>query len=172
MTKVTNFFNSCNTLDEAKNLFKKLAFELHPDHRQDKQRAHLDFIELMRQFKAFRPTIKREGDEDFNHEAFYNLVKNFDKLKGVLVTFVGSFIWLEDEMPGATKDQKETIKKILLQGYNPPRFAFKRLKWYYSPEGYKQKFRSKKTFEQIKQTWGSKTYKPQREEKQARLQLN
>ena len=164
MTKL-NYFKDCTTLDEAKNLFKKLCFELHPDtSNRDSQN---EFVQMFKEFKQFKPTNNREGDEKFNADAFYSIVKEFEQLNNVLVSFVGSFIWLEDPEghEGSTKEQKEQIKLILLDGYNTPRFAFKRKKWYFSPLGYKQKFRSSKSFDEIKRTWGNKTYKPQEQKK-------
>ena len=169
-TSNIQYFQDCKTIDEAKNLFKKLCFELHPDHNTGPT-AHADFINMRAQYETFKPSEGRERNATDQADALYNIVKQFEPLENVLVSFVGSFIWLEDAPghTGSTKAQKEEIKKILLEGYNAPRFAFKRLKWYYSPEGYKQKFRSKKTFEEIKNTWGSKTYKPQEREQAQRL---
>ena len=157
------YFNDCTTIDEAKNKFKKLCFELHPDHNTGPT-AHADFINMREQYENFKPS---QGSDQA--DALYNIVKRFEVLNNVLISFVGSFIWLEDEEnhEGSTKTQKEEIKKIILQGYNSPRFAFKRKKWYFSPQGYKQKFKSSKTFEELKNTWGSKTYKPQQ-----RIQLS
>jgi DnaJ-class molecular chaperone len=146
-----NYFKECTTIDQAKNIFRKLSFELHPDYNQS-ETAHQDFINMRAQYENFKPS---EADK------LYNTVKKFEGLKGVLISFVGSFIWLEDEdgSEGATKSQKEDIKKIIIDGYNLARFAFNRKKWYYSPEGYRQKFKSSKSFEELKSTWGNKTYK-------------
>jgi len=164
-----NYFNECTTLDDAKNLFKKLCFELHPD--TSGRDSQTEFVKMFAEFKKFKPQTAREEDKEFNADEFYNTVKRFEGLKNVLVTFVGSFIWLEDEPnhDGSTKAQKEDIKKILLDGFNSPRFSRTRAKWFYSPVGYKQKFRSKKSFDEIRQTWGSKSYnvndtKPKRRE--------
>lgn len=164
-----NYFKDCKTQDEAKNLFRKLCLKLHPDQNESPT-ANADFIELRRQYENFRPSEGRERTEADNADNVYNIVRQFEKLEGVLITFVGTFIWLEDAPAffGATRQQKEEIKSILLDGFNPPRFAPKRKKWYYSPQGYKQKFKSNKTFKQLQNTWGSKTYKA-REKEQTNL---
>ena len=156
------YFNDCKTIDEAKNMFKKLCFQLHPDHSESPT-AHADYINMKREYDNFKPIEGRERSASDEGDALYNTVKRFEALTGVLISFVGSFIWLEDERghEGATKAQKEEIKKIIVEGYNLPRFAFKRKMWYLSPEGYKQKFKSSKSFAEIKKTWGSKTYKPE-----------
>jgi len=158
MTKI-QYFIECTTQDEAKNLFKKLCFELHPDHNSSSN-AHGEFVEMMKQYENFTPSTGRERNESDAAAHLYNIVKNFEVLQGVLISFVGSFIWLEDEEAGATKAQKEQIKQILLTGFNKPRYARNRQKWFYSPEGYTQKFKSGKTFDEIKKTWGNATYKP------------
>jgi len=154
------YFTDCTTLDSAKNLFRKLSFKLHPDTSGSDTAQ--EFIKMFKQFKTFKPVAEhaRKDDDKFNHDLFYNIVKQFEGLNNTLISFVGSFIWLEDAEghEGATKEQKEYIKKIIIEGMNRPRFAFKRKKWYYSPEGYKQKFNSRKSFEELKSTWGHKTY--------------
>ena len=151
-----NYFKDCKTIDDAKNLFNKLVFKFHPDTSGYNSQA--EFIAMYKDFKAFKPTLKDSESNDFNAEDFYNLVQSFAHLQDVTITFVGSFIWIEDFIEGATKAQKESIKAIKIEGYNPARFAFKRLKWYFSPLDYSQKFKSKKTFEQIKSTYGAKTF--------------
>ena len=153
-----SFFTNCFTIDEAKNLFKKLVFELHPD--TSGRDSQSEFIKMFTEFKQFRPSApsNNESDQNFNAEAFYNIVQNFNGLQDVIITFAGSFIWLEDEKAGATKAQKELIKQIKIDGFNTAKFAFKRLKWYFSPEGYKQNFKSKKSFEDIKNAYGSKQF--------------
>lgn len=158
------YFSDCKTLDEAKTLFRKLTFKLHPDTSgYDSQQ---DFIKMYAQFKAFRPTVKRDSDQGFNAESFYNVIKKFDGLDGIQISFVGSFIWLEDLEPkedyklNATFIQKDLLKAIKIDGFNPVRYASKKQAWFFSPEGYKQKFKSKKNLDQIKNTYGCKTVQP------------
>lgn len=152
------YFTKCNTIDEAKNQFKTLVFELHPD--TSGRDSESEFIKMYAEFKKFKPSAPSTNgiDQDFNAEKFYNTVQSFQGLKDIIITFAGTFIWLEDETEGATKAQKELIKEIKIDGFNTAKFAFKRLKWYFSPEGYKQSFKSKKSFEDIKNTYGSKQF--------------
>lgn len=155
------YFSDCKTLDEAKTLFRKLCVKLHPD--TSGYNSQKDFIKMYAEFKAFRPTVKRDSDEDFNADQFYNIIKKFDGLEGIKISFVGIFIWLEDIEPqdnykeNATFKQKEQLKAIKLDGFNPVRFAKRKQAWFFSPEGYKQKFKSNKNLDQIKDTWGCKT---------------
>lgn len=163
------YFKDCTTVDEAKNLFKALCFELHPDTATGENTAP-EFARMFEEFKQFKPTNNTaEERTSFNGAEFYELIKNFDQLHSIKITFVGSFIWLEDaeDAEGATRAQKDIIKSILIPNFNKPRFSRNRLKWFYSPEGYKQKGRSKRSFNQLKSVYGSQSHT-----QQSRTQLN
>lgn len=156
-----NYFNNCSTIDEAKNLFRQLCKELHPD--TSGRDSQTEFIQMFAEFKKFKPTSQtdqqKEDYTNFDHAEFYDMIKNFDRLEEINISFVGSFIWLEDEKKGATFEQKEVIKGIKLIGYNGARFASVKKSWYYSPEDYQQKSKGTKSLEQIKSTYGCKTFK-------------
>lgn len=162
-----SYFANCQTLDQAKTLFNKLVFELHPDTSGVGNASQAEFIKMYAEFKAFRPTINKDSDKGFDAEKFYNIVKKFDGLQGIKISFVGIFIWLEDieqnedYKQNATFQQKELLKAIKLDGFKPIAFARKKQAWFYSPVDYKQKFKSKKNLEQIKSTWGCKTVQPE-----------
>lgn len=150
------YFNNCNTLDEAKTLFRELSKKLHPDTSGADTASQ--FIAMFKEFKAFKPRQKQDTDENFNADAFYNQIKNFDGLNDIRISFVGSFIWLEDIEHGATYFQREAIKAVKIDGYNPARFASQKKSWYFSPIDYKQKSRSNKSLDDIKNTYGCKTF--------------
>lgn len=146
------------TIEEAKNKFRDLCKMLHPDTSgYDSQN---DFVKMFNEFKAFKPTVttKAEDETVFDADEFYNLLKHFDVLNNVKINFVGTFIWLEDLEPKATYNQREQIKSIVLEGFNTVRFAPVRKLWYFSPEEYKQRKKSKKSFEQIKERWGTTSF--------------
>ena len=154
-----NYFTECKTLDDAKNLFRRLCFSLHPDYNNG---SDSEFIKMHAEFKTVSNKLKfstgYDADKDFNADKFYNIVKSFEHLNDISISFVGSFVWLEDIVTGATYEQKNDIKKICIDGYNNARFARKKIKWYFSPSDYKQKFSSGKTLEQIKSTYGCNSF--------------
>lgn len=157
-----NYFANCQTIDQAKNQFKNLCKKLHPDTSGRDSAA--EFIEMYAQFKKFRPTQQTEQEKEtfhtFNHEQFYDLVKNFDNLENINVSFVGSFVWLEDLIYGATYHQREQIKDINIIGYNKARFASAKKAWYFSPEDYKQKGRTNNSLEELKNKYGCRSFQP------------
>lgn len=153
-----SYFNTCNTIDEAKNLFRQLCKELHPD--TSGKDSGSEFIKMFNEFKTFRPSTGAKEEKTFDASEFYDIVKNFDGLQDIKISFVGSFIWLEDEKPGATYLQRAKIKSVILKGFNGARFASVKKSWYFSPEDYSQKGKGKKSLEQIKSTYGCKVFKP------------
>lgn len=157
------YFKECTTIDEAKNLFRKLSKELHPD--TSGKDTGVEFIKMYKEFESFKPSDNKSG-ETFNAQKFYNTIKKFEGLENIKVSFVGSFIWLEDEVKGATYKQKEALKSINIEGYNTARFHGKKKCWYFSPADYKQKSRSRKSLEEIKNTFGCESFKTKQ-----RLQL-
>lgn len=153
-----HYFSNCQTLDEAKTLFKKLCFELHPD--TSKRDSQAEFIAMFKEFQSAAKRLKfqtgKEADKDFNESKFYDIVKNFDCLPSdIIISFVGSWIWIE----GNTKPCKDLIKAIKIEGYNTARWHKVKKVWFLAPSDSKRsKFSGKKTLEQIKNTYGCNTY--------------
>ena len=148
------YFNNCTTTDQAKNLFRELCKKLHPDTSgSDTQN---EFIQMFKEFKTFKPSDK---ETDFNKEEFYDMIKNFDVLNDIKISFVGSFIWLEDIEAGATYLQRNTIKSISLADYKSAKFAPVKKSWYFAPENYQQKSKGKKSLDEIKNKYGCKSFK-------------
>ena len=57
------YFTNCKTLDEAKQLYKKLVFELHPDTSGRDSKA--EFQVMQNEFENFRPTSEKfKGEYD------------------------------------------------------------------------------------------------------------
>ena len=149
------YFETAKTIEQAKNLFRDLCKKLHPD--TSGYNSQNDFVKMFAEFKKFKPS-ENTNNEDFDASKFYDLLKNFDVLQDIKINFVGSFIWLEDMKPNSTYLQRNTIKSILLDGYNNVRFAPTKKLWYFSPVDYVQKSKSKKDFEEIKKTYGAKSF--------------
>jgi len=150
-----NYFNGCNTLDEAKTLFRKLAHQLHPD----KGGKSSDYIEMRSQFENLKLKPKFESAEPFNFKQFEAQIFAFRDIENVELDFVGSFIWLNDVVKGATYHQRGKITSIIIEGYNEAKFASSKKKWYFSPKGYKKKSRKNFKLNEIKGLYGCQSYK-------------
>ena len=161
------YFSTVKNLDEAKAEFRKLSLQLHPDTSGYDSQA--EFVEMMKTFRRVTDNLKFktgfEADKDFNVDAFYDIVKKFDDLTDIKISFVGSFIWLEDIERGAMYSQKALIKSIELANYNSARWANKKLSWYFSPQDYKQKGRSDKSLEELKEKYQTQEFKTRQTKK-------
>ena len=56
-----NYFKDCQSLDEAKALYKKLAFQLHPDCSG--RDSTDEFQEMQSQFEHFKPKTQKYETE-------------------------------------------------------------------------------------------------------------
>lgn len=147
-----NYFANCQTLDEAKALYKKLAFQLHPDMGGDTA----EFQEMQNQFEKFRPQREKYTGEFEQHNAhqFQEIINDLIKIKGIIIEICGSFIWLS----GDTRNAKEQIKAIKNEMFKPAQWHKKKLMWFFAPIDYK-KFSSKEyDMDDIRNKYGSQTF--------------
>src|SRR5688572_20599018 len=102
------YFENVTNIDEAKNLFRDLCRNLHPD--TSGYDSEKEFITMYSEFRNFKSSFAGDKEKNFDADQFYNMLKKFDELFDIKISFVGSFIWLEDIKKGATYLQKENIK--------------------------------------------------------------
>ena len=128
------YFLNVSNSNELKSLYRKLCNELHPD----KGGKASDFIAMMEEYNSIKDSFNNES-ENLNAEQFYNLLQQLEKLINIRIEFIGSFIWLFDEVEGAMYQQNEIIKGFIFEGYNLARWAKVKKSWYFSPADYKSK---------------------------------
>jgi len=152
MTK--NYFETCTTLDAAKKTFKRLAFSLHPDVSGDDTGA--EFIELRRQFEAFKPEAEKYKTELEQWRAgdYADVILQLLPIPGIEIDIVGSFIWIG----GDTKPVKDQIKAVDVgEAMNSPRWSRNKNKWYFSPVGYRKTSKRKMSYGDIQTLYGCET---------------
>ena len=151
------YFEQCSTLDEAKALYKKLAFMLHPDKGGDTA----EFQEMQNQFEKFTPKSEKfKGEfENFNAEHFKDIIEKLMQIRNIEFEICGSFIWLS----GETKANKEEIKAIKSESFKPAQWHSKKLMWFFAPSDYRRF--SGKTFEMddIRRKYGSERFEREKE---------
>ena len=152
------YFEDCETLDEAKAAYYKLAQELHPD----KGGETADFQELLNQFQSFRPGKQKFAGEFEQWDAtrYAEIINQLFKIPGIQIIVCGSWIWLS----GDTKPVKEQIKAIecgerMKRGFSP-----KKGQWYFSPKGYRKTSRRVLSFGEITSIYGAQEVKGDQEE--------
>ncbi len=130
------YFLGVKNANELKELFRKLCNSLHPDKGGNAS----DFIAMMEEYNSIKDSFNNEKESDnLNSEQFYNLLQQLEKLTNIRIEFIGSFIWLFDEVEGSMYQQKEIIKSFIFDGYNSARWAKVKKSWYFSPADYKSK---------------------------------
>jgi curved DNA-binding protein CbpA len=147
------YFANCTTLDEAKALYKKLAFQLHPDVGGDTA----EFQEMQNQFEKFKPKTEKYKGEFEQHSAskYQDIINDLIKLKGVIVEICGSFIWLS----GETKTHKDQIKAITNDLFKPAQWHRNKAMWFFAPVGYTKKSSNQMDMDEIREKYGSETFK-------------
>ncbi len=157
-----NYFSNCTTLDEAKALYKKLAFELHPDVSGRDSKA--EFQEMQNQFEAFKPQTEKYQTEFESHNAahFMQIINDLMQIKhDIEIEICGSFIWIS----GDTRSAKDKIKAVQSEAFKPAQWHRKKFVWFFAPADYR-KFSSKEfDMEEIRNKYGSEKYKPHQNHK-------
>ena len=148
------YFLGVKNANELKSLYRKLCNELHPD----KGGKAINFITMMNEYNSIKDSFNSEKESDnLNSEQFYNLLQQLEKLSNVRIEFIGSFIWLFDEVDGAMYEQKDMIKSFVFEGYNSARWAKVKKSWYFSPADYKSKGKAIDLLK-IKSKYGVKSF--------------
>lgn len=130
------YFENIYNSDSLKAEFRKLCNILHPDKGGNAK----EFINMMNEYNSIKDSFNNENEkENLNSEQFYNILSQLEKLEDVNINFIGSFIWLFDNVEGSMYRQKDLIKSFLFDGYNTPRWAKVKKSWYFSPKDYKSR---------------------------------
>ena len=142
-------FSEVTGINEAKKVYKTLAKKLHPDVGGSEEEFKLlnaiynDFIENKIYFS-------NEFQIDLDLEKIISQILHFEN---ITIELVGSWIWLS----GDTKEIKDKLKEL---GF---KWASKKKMWYYGEM--KGKSHGEKSIDEIKDKYGSKTFKKKENEK-------
>mgnify|MGYP003394753036 FL=1 len=145
-------FSEVTGINEAKKVYKTLAKKLHPDVGGSEEEFKLlnaiynDFIENKIYFS-------NDFKIDLDLEKIISQILHFEN---ITIELVGSWIWLS----GDTKEIKDKLKEL---GF---KWASKKKMWYYGEM--KGKSHGEKSIDEIKDKYGSKTFKKKEKEKVAR----
>ena len=144
-------FSEVTGINEAKKVYKTLAKKLHPDVGGSEEEFKLlnaiynDFIENKIYFS-------NDFKIDLDLEKIISQILHFEN---ITIELVGSWIWLS----GDTKEIKDKLKEL---GF---KWASKKKMWFYGEM--KGKSHGEKSIDEIKDKYGSKTFKKKENEKLA-----
>ena len=149
--EIINEFSEVTGINEAKKVYKTLAKKLHPDVGGSEEEFKLlnaiynDFIENKIYFS-------NDFKIDLDLEKIISQILHFEN---ITIELVGSWIWLS----GDTKEIKDKLKEL---GF---KWASKKKMWFYGEM--KGKSHGEKSIDEIKDKYGSKTFKKKENEKLA-----
>lgn len=156
------WFKDCTNIEEAKELYKKLCREFHPDLNESDTTETMKSInnEFEQVFKTLKNKHKEsKADTTTNSREngagttetpaeFMHIINSLVSCEGLTIELVGRWIWLT----GNTYQYKDVIKGL---GF---RYASKKKAWYWhSPE---DSCRSRKglSLDEIKSKYGCKSF--------------
>lgn len=155
-TDAANILGISGTLnaDSIKDAFRKAAMMYHPDRNA----AGLEMMKMVNEayetLKDFAGPIAPDQSQPGYGVAVNDFLNSIIDLAGLDIEVCGSWVWVG----GETKEHKATLKA------NRARWASKKLKWYFRPEGWKSKSRGRWSMDQIRNNYGSeKINRPERE---------
>lgn len=167
------YFADCNTIEEGKALYRKLAREHHPDmggNLETMQAINIEWASFQadsakadartRQEKAHAEGKKTAADYhnmDEVAEALRVKIEFALNLSGVDVELCGLWVWLT----GNTKEHKEAIKA---QGY---KWAPEKEAWYYP--GVPTFNRKRRTLDEIRNMHGSQKFSSRQRQEESAL---
>ncbi len=150
------YFSKCACIEDLKTLYKKLAFQNHPDRGGDEEVMKAINNEYEKAFQRLKNVHKNAEGETYEKsaengttetpESYINIINELISMDGVIIEIVGTFIWLT----GNTIQYKDRIKSL---GF---RWSKNKIAWYMPPEGYHKFGKKSYGLDQIREMYGSK----------------
>lgn len=157
------FFEGVRTAEELKKMYHKLAVKLHPDNGGDAEQfkaMNNEFRYLFDRLKNVHvnkegETWEATGDRATNEtaEEFMDIISKLMFIKDLNVELCGSWIWVS----GNTKEHKDLLKELAFK------WSSNKQMWYYQRDGVRKYHKKAWTMDQIRNAYGSKKFKGNRE---------
>lgn len=154
---IKNYFEEAKTLEDVKQLYKKLARELHPDCNPDRDTT-ADFQKMQQQYnEAFKrlknvhvnkdgETYTKETDE--TPEMYADIINQLLKCKGLVIELCGSWLWVT----GNTKEYSDLLKSLKF------RWSRNKSAWYFHFEPYRKHSKKSVDLNTIRSMYGSQRF--------------
>ncbi len=147
------YFNDCNTLEEVKALYKKLALENHPDRggsTEVMQEINTEYAFATARIVSGSNMNAEDTEQQIRFsEEYRKIIEQIIHLPGIVIELVGLWIWIT----GKTKPVHKELSAAKLF------YASKKKAWYYRSDHLKAKRGSKKSLDEIRNKYGSEVVK-------------
>lgn len=154
----TNYFTTATTAEELKQLYKKLARDLHPDCNPTKDTT-AEFQEMQRQYtkawEQLKNIHKNSEGETYTKESteapeeYMDMINRLLKIPGLFIELCGSWLWIT----GNTKEAKDILKSM---GF---KWSKNKAAWYFHFEPYRKRSKKSCSMDEIRSMYGSEAYK-------------
>jgi len=150
------WFINITTLDDLRKLYRKLAFEHHPDRGGDlrnMQEINNEYEILSTRLINSNPTFS-ENRKNYEHQVAKDMRAKLDEilnLPGIMIEIMGSWIWIT----GNTYSVKDHLKEA---GF---RFSHNKTAWYWHCGDYFKKSGKFFDLDDIRALWGTEEIKQQ-----------
>ena len=152
-----DFFSDCVTLEDVKQLYKKLARELHPDCNPGKNTTAA-FQDMQRQYnEAFQRCknihVNKDGEQYTKEttetpEQYAAIINALLKCDGLMIELCGSWLWIT----GNTKEHKDILKELNF------RWSKNKSAWYLHFEPYRKHSKNTMDLDSIRSMYGSQRF--------------
>ena len=157
------YFKNCESKEECKKMYKKLAFKHHPDRGGDTdtmKEINNEFDWIMKNgiFKSAKAKKDTKKDYDFSSSQFKDIISALVRLDGLEIEITGCFIWVT----GNTYPQKDIIKSL---GF---RYSKNKKAWYIAPPEYfaqKRSYKKAYSMNDIRAKYGSQKFESEGNQK-------
>lgn len=149
------WFQDCKTLDEIKAVYRKLAFEFHPDTGGSTammQALNTEYAYATARMVNGANLSQEETEKEMRFSEEYRaIIEQIVHLPGIVIELVGMWLWVT----GNTKPVHKELKAAHLF------YATKKKAWYYRSEQYRVKRGGKKSLDEIRSKYGSEIIREQ-----------
>jgi len=154
------YFTNVRTVGEAKNLYRQLAKQYHPDLNGYEctpimQAINAEYHKVLESFDGSTSigSDNKEHTYHYNADIEQELMDKISellslKLEGCEIELIGTWIWVS----GDTRPNKTALKKAKLSWHS------RRKRWYWRRAGYKRRYNAKASFSDLRAMYGSRTF--------------
>ena len=165
------YFNDCKSPQQVKDLFKKLAFQFHPDitgrdTNEEMAAVINEYHKVLQSFDgySFVGSDKKSHKYTYKEKVESAIVDTINELlrhnlEGITIEVVGTWLWVH----GNTYPHKAILKSAGLRWHS------RRQMWYRAPAGAKSRYNSRVSFNELKHYYGAEEVSGSDSEKQKAL---
>lgn len=143
------YFTNCTTAEEAKDLYRKLAKQLHPDCGGDAEEFKRMSAEFSEVFDSLKNTHRNAEGKTYTKETqqtaaeFMDIIEQLIHMTGCTVELIGSWIWVS----GNTYEYRDHLKKL---GF---KYSNQKKAWYTHEGPYKKRSKKNYSMNDLRNMW-------------------